>query len=265
MPRILRNARKIFEALPVDFGDDGRVRYFLMTDPNEKPAATDEKCIVTRTLSEGVAGLTTIATMKRGDIALSAGHLLQGLLSGRFLDEFANEWQRLKERGRIKEDYDATPQAEACLRELLDYLDSEIPVPERMKILKRVFLVTATESASDREDLVPQQLMQICRGLTSGEILVLNAAYELSKGNVAYKFSTAVEWLDLIAEKSRLKHRELVEDHDESLMKKRLLTGRQHGDGSGVVLGKHFRLSDLGYHLCSFIAKYDDLSADTER
>ena len=169
------------------------------------------------------------------------------------------EWEEFYRKGRIKDDYASTPQSRACLSELLRYLDSGVPDEKRLDLLKKIFLVAATEEVSDRESHLPQQFMQICRNLSTGEILVLVTTYTVADQE-DYKSSehySAQTWLRLIGDRSGLKHEELVEIHEQSLMEKRLLTKRFHGDRSGVSLGKHFRLSDLGYELCRFLAHYD--------
>jgi len=60
-------------------------------------------------------------------------------------------------------------------------LEKVIPDELRFSIIKRVFLVAATESVSDRNSLLPQQYMKICKKLESGEIMVLNATYFVAK------------------------------------------------------------------------------------
>lgn len=219
----------------------------------------DTTSILRRTVQSVVAGMSGLASSDRKEVILSVGRVFQALVAGQFLSQFVTEWEEFYRKGRIKDDYASTSQSRACLSELLRYLDSEVPDEKRLDLLKKIFLVAATEEVSDRESHLPQQFMQICRNLSTGEILVLVTTYAVADQK-DYKSSvhdSAQTWLRLIGDRSGLKHEELVEIHEQSLMEKRLLTKRFHSDRSGVSLGKHFRLSDLGYELCRFLAHYD--------
>lgn len=224
----------------------------------EREKTTD---IIQRTVQDVVAGLSAIAAADRNRIVPSIGRVFQATIAGRFLKQLSLEWEQFRRAGRIKDDYDGTPQSRACLAELLRALESDIPDETRMDILKKIFLVAATEEDTDRDSLLPQQLMEIATRLSAGEILVLTTTYRIV-GTEQYKPGPhygATQWLSVVAEQSGLEQPELVELHERKLIDKNLLTRRLHSDGSGVNLGKHFRLTDLGYRLCTFVQHYEDL------
>ena len=77
-------------------------------------------------LNDLIKGITGIAVSERKEIFLSVSNVFQKLLAGQRLKVVLEEWNKFKEKGRIKEDYQATEQHKACLSELLDYLDKEI-------------------------------------------------------------------------------------------------------------------------------------------
>ena len=230
-----------------------------MTDTNNiAKFQEDTSSVLSKTLTALVEGITGIAASEKKEICLSVGHLLQGLRKGKFLSQFLTEWNQYRAKGRIKEDYQNTEQHYTCIQEILNFLDSEPPEEIRFDILKKIFLVAATEKVTDRNSLLPQQYMKVCRTLSSGEIIVLSTAYKLSQvSKLEYgKYNSADEWLKKIAEESGLIHPELVEIHEEELMKKHLLSPRVHSDRSGVNASPHFRLTSLGFKICNYLANH---------
>jgi len=123
--------------------------------------------------------------------------------------------------------------------------------------LKKIFFVAATDPDTDRESLLPHEYMRVCRRLSSGEVIVLATAFRVPETDFG-QASVATGWWRMIADRSGLAHTGLVEIHEEELMKKRLLTPRVHSDRSGVVVGPHFRLTDLAYEICKYIEKYKE-------
>ena len=115
--------------------------------------------MLSETIKGLAEGLTGIAASDKSVRYLSIGHLLQKFRSGRFLNELKAEWDKFREKGRIKGDYATTEQHYECLQEILDFLDTDSPDRIRFAALKEIFLTTATEMISDRESLLPQQYM----------------------------------------------------------------------------------------------------------
>lgn len=218
------------------------------------PSDGDEtSSFLARTLRNIGEGLTGIAASDKKDWSLSVGYILQRVRSGRFLETLKSEWDSYRDKGRIKDDYIATEQHQECLQEILDFLDNDSPDHIRFNAMKQVFLNTATEQLSDRDSVLPQQYMRICRSLNSTEVLILKANYTLANRGHNPDHCSARQWLKDIAENSVLKHISLVESQESSLMQKCLIGERTHGDRSGVVKSKHFRMTDLGYALAEFM------------
>ena len=222
--------------------------------------------ILADTATSLLEGLTGIAASKREELALSVGHIFQGLRKGKFLTILSREWKAYKEKGEIKEDYQYTEQHQSCLQELLDFLDKDLPDEITFSFLKKIFLVTASEKASDRESILPQQYMKICRKLSSGEIILLLATYNIAKMGHDYfkqiidyqQSPSAHDWLNLMAKESSLQYPELVKLYETELINKGLITKRQLSDNSGVSIRPYFRLSQLGYEICNFIENYEN-------
>lgn len=140
----------------------------------------DKTFLMLRETAEGlIQGLFGVAASDRKDLILSIGYIFQRARSGTFLNALLKEWERFRERGRIKDDYVNTDQHQECLQEMLDFLDRDSPDSLRFRMLKAIFLGAATETQSTRDSVLPQQYMSICRSLSSGEALVLQATYAI--------------------------------------------------------------------------------------
>lgn len=169
-----------------------------MTDTNDLAKfQEDTSSVLAKTLTGLIEGITGVASSEKKELYLSVGHLLQAVRKGKFLSQFLTEWNQYRDKGRIKEDYPNTEQHYTCIQEILDFLDSDPPEEIRFDILKKIFLVAATEKVSDRNSFLPQQYMKLCRTLSSGEILVLSTTYKISKQK--YVERSAAEWLKKIA------------------------------------------------------------------
>jgi len=215
--------------------------------------------VLHQTLTNLAEGITGLASSSKQDLALSIGHLFQRLRGGQFLSTVLIEWNNYRAKGRIKDDYQFSEQHKACLQELLGCLDKDMPDELRFTVLKKIFLVSATETVSDRNSHLPLQFMQIARSLSSGEILVLEATFRIGRDKSLWQpKGGAPDWLRNIAEYSGLRYPDLVETHEDRLMSKHLISPREHRDGSGVRFGEYYRLTDLGFELCSYIEQYTE-------
>lgn len=213
------------------------------------------------TLTQVVQGITGIASSEKKELALSIGHILQRLLAGERLSAFKKEWDNFKAKGRVKDDYERTEQHKTCLYELLSFLNDDLPDEIRFSTLKAIFFVAASEKISDRNSILPLQFMQICRTLNSAEIIILHTVYMIAKNKLwdKEKDRGASLFLERIARESGLNYPELVEIYEGQLINKRLLTPRRFSDGSGITVSTNFRLTNLGYEICSYIANYDEI------
>lgn len=213
--------------------------------------------LLANTVDVLLQGLTGIAASERKELILSAGHILQRFRSLGFLGALRSEWSAMRERGRIRDDYAGTEQHLTCLQEILNALDTEAVDERRFDFMKRVFLVAATETASDRNSILPQQLMHLCRQFNSGEVVVLSSVFEIfSSGEYDVNKRDAASWLSTVADRSGLEFTALVETHEMALMSKYLISGRHYADRSGIN-PRDFRLTDLGIRLCRFVQDLD--------
>ncbi len=264
-PGALPPARFFYPDFPMDFLFT-LVQYSCMSKeiiPQKFQRKTSD--ILEDTAISLLEGLTGIAASKREELALSVGHIFQGLRKGKFLTLLNKEWKFYKEKGEIKDDYQYTEQHQECLQELLDFLDKDLPDEITFSFLKKLFLVAASEKFSDRESILPQQYMKICRKLSSGEVILLTTIFSIAKmGEEHFRHimgdrnTSAHQWIGIMVEKSGLAYKELIEIYETQLINKNLLTRREHADRSGVTIGPYFRLTKLGYDICNYVEKFED-------
>lgn len=203
------------------------------------------------TISSLTEGVTGVATSSKNDLILSVSHIFQRIRSGNFLSQLLSEWEKYKEKGKVKEDYQYTEQHKECLQELLEFIDKDSPDDVRFKLLKKIFLISATETFSDRNSVIPQQFMKIARSLSSGEVLLLKAFSKLGKDH-NYNFIDRDDISrESYLEESGLGYQELFMIYYDDLFKKGFVP-----DPSKVK--DNYWLTGLGVAFCSFIENYDE-------
>lgn len=224
------------------------------------PFTKEEDIIVfldapTPAIAETLTGIlgSDISTLK-----LSAGRLVQASLKNRLLRQLGKEIKYFREKGTIKNDFFDTPVEQQSLRSLLDYIDAEVPDAERFAAMKALFFYNVRADIEESRKLFVYEIMQVCKKLTSNQLLILKAAFEISKGNYKngltvldnYNYNT---WITSIAQQIGHHTVELVDLDDKRLVEMKLLADRAYSDGSGINMTKHFRLTTLGFELCNII------------
>jgi hypothetical protein len=207
--------------------------------------------------------LTGILVSDKKEWILSASKLVQASLKFKLLTQLGRELNGYREKGKIKEDYFATNSNQSSFNELLRFIDEEVPDEERMRAMKSIFLASISPKATEEDERLAYELMQLCRKLSSGDLLVLKATYEISKGKArggievdTQKNIGAAGWLQVVAHQIGHNLPSLVEAHEQRLMELRLISQRMFSDLSGFAATQHFRLTSSGYKLCEFISQY---------
>lgn len=233
----------------------------MASDDSENAIVKSTSDILESTYINLVRGLTGLATSDKKELIYSVSRIFQNIRATNLLTLLKKEWDYWEEKGKIKDDYTTTEQHLNCLHELLDFLDNDIPDELRFGTMKKILLVASTESISKRDDIMPQQFIRICRQLSSGEIILLFAAFDLAKANnFQYKgVSDYNGWLKVMAENSILKYPALVELHEAKLTELKLLTNRHYSDKSGIQLSNQLRLSNFGLDFCKYVETYNEI------
>lgn len=221
---------------------------------------------ITTAFEGAFEGLTGIVKSSPRDLAISWLNIAQRIIRGQKLASVNAEFELLRKKGRIPKDYLNSLQGQYTLTELLDFLENRQVDEQVFQIMKKIFLIAATQ----KDDVIAQQYMRIAKDLTGGEVIVLTTTYrvatvpELSE----LKFGTGSvfeeEWGGVIANESGLKYTELVLIHAANLVRKKMLypTHEVAMSGKNTYMGDHMRLTKLGYGLCEYISQYEALSSN---
>lgn len=202
-------------------------------------------------------------------LAHSAVRLVRAAQRGRFLEQLCTEWAELKADGHIKNDYGTTDQCRAEFADILESLEDANLDQEQLDLLRKLFLAAASEQLTNRTSPLPREYLAIGRALSTAEIELLAQTYrhvaKWSELDATKRHSDAGSWLRLMIDSTGLKHQALIEIHERRLIEKGLLYDRVHGDRSGIATTtQSYRLTDLGFAFCKFLALYDEIAAESQ-
>lgn len=188
----------------------------------------------------------------KSELLASAGRILQGVAKRQFKLQLSKEFSDLIEKGRIKKDFGEKIYGFQTLTELLEMIDSgQLKEKEKFEALKKLFFILST-TESTGEEAVVYRLFKIAQNLSASELALLNACYKSAPNNQVKNTIAYTDWrLEVL---HHLGHdvADFVDTDEIHLVELKLLTGREHSDGSGVNQ-KYWRLSDSGKKLCELL------------
>jgi hypothetical protein len=207
-----------------------------------------------------IPGITTLATMGRKGFIKSISNVVQRQRKEGWLEAFLVEWNELCEQGKIKPNFIESEQGEECRQELLDSLDIDKPDKDKFEAMKKIFLKAATAPEKEWESSHPQQLMKVCRTLSSEELIILGVAYHLystmSPGELERGSRGSDGWPRFIEKHSSGRISEgMVFHYEDDLVRKQIIGGRANSDRSGINYVQQCRLAPLGIELGKFLSK----------
>lgn len=200
--------------------------------------------------------LTGLLANESSAYKLSAGKLIQGAVKGKFLSELGKEIKKYREEGRIKEDYFASNKNQLSLLELLKFIDGDVPDEEVFNTMKGIFFMSVMVDSDNAKEMVGYQLMQVCKKLTSLDIMILRTCYGIYQ-NPAHGYRGITDyhsWEKIVAQEMKFDLPELVGAQDDKLVGLGLLSGRTYADKSGIRKGREFRLTSLSIKLFDYIS-----------
>jgi hypothetical protein len=202
-----------------------------------------------------VETITGLFASGKWGAAVAGGRIVQGALKFKLFQQVSTEIQDLRAKGRLAGDFAEKKYAFNTWVELFEIIDAETPDEDRLEALKAMFYSVNKINATDGERIANYQLFQIAKKLTSGQLLLLKAAEERFRSADFKAVSATRDWI--LAISTRLGHGVLglVEQDEKVLMENGLLTGRQWGDGSGVM-DTGGRLTDLAHKFYENIEQY---------
>jgi hypothetical protein len=202
--------------------------------------------------------LTGIVGTNPTQLFTSVGHVIQGALKDKHFHSLSREFKKYREKGRIKEEFVNSDANQMYLAELLRFLEQDIPDPQRFELLKKIYIVAATEEKSDKDSPLPLQFMQLARSLSAGELLILFCAFRHKSEGI----QSRDKLIDMLTSKTGLKYRQLVIRYFDELVSKGLLrnpTG-YYSDAEPILkFIEHFALA-----FCEYVEQYDLLKTEQE-
>lgn len=205
--------------------------------------------------------LTGLLSSQRSDLIFSAGKIAQGMAKGQLLIQLGRELKMYQEKGKIKEDYLATNKSRVSLLELLQFVDGDIPDEEIFRALKAIFFCSISTDSDSKDEEICYQLLLICKKLSSFEILILKACYEIYASDKNTDINTDShdfgEWMTTVSSRIGYDMPELVSASDDRLVELGLLSGRSYSDKSGIRPGKEYRLTKLSIKMIERIARWE--------
>lgn len=206
-----------------------------------------------------VIAQATMEFLSKGPVALASPgvRIVQATLKGYLFKQLGKEVAQLREKGRLDESFAEKKYGFQSWVELLTIIDEDRPDEDRLEALKAMFLSINKVNATDADQILGYQLFQIAKRLTSNELLILKAVYEIV-GATGFRagMNSFVEWTQAVS--NHLGHSlvSLVAHADKVLVDNLLLTERYNPDRSGIHLGLSGRLTDLGVKFCDNIERY---------
>jgi hypothetical protein len=105
--------------------------------------------------------------------AIPVVRVAQGALKGKLFQQFAQEIKDLCEKGKIADKFAERKYGYQSWVELLAVIDEETPDEDRFEALKSMFYAANKINATDAEQIMAYQLLQIAKKLNSNDLLVL--------------------------------------------------------------------------------------------
>ncbi len=207
----------------------------------------------------GVTTAIKSALAGGGDIVQAVSNAIQRSGKAGLFQAWMNEWSEMCEKGKASPDFVSTDMGHACLQELIDFLDKELPDKARFEVMKTLFCKAAATSTEDATKARCLQLMRVCRGLDATELLILSVVYKENHRRKHAKptekeVTSAEEWPKVVATASgEALSVGLVERYEPALIEKSLIGDRGLPDRSGIRYADQFRLTHFGLELGTFL------------
>ena len=218
--------------------------------------------ILSRSRSEKVSYVSALMTSGLSRLALAGPKVALAATAVEALTDFAKEVSDWIRQGKIPQDFSGRPSGYQTWVELLQEIDSNPVDADRLKAMKAMFLAANSVSSSDAESVLAYQLLQIAKGLSSSQLLVLKAVrgwyQEYSLGPRTGGSMPAIQWREAIAH--RLGHRlsALIGRDERRLVEYSLIATWTRPDELEVPL-MDARMTDLGIKFCKNLEAYQEM------
>lgn len=184
--------------------DDGQSLVVRQPDAFELTMLQDQSFLSAFLQQPSIAIIETVTgafAVGKAGLAVSGGRLALGLLKGKAFQQFASEFKRLRDAGKLPDEMGESKHGFQTWAELMAIIDSECPDEERLEALKGAFYAVNKVNATDEERITAYELWQIVKQLKSGEVILLKALFEQSH---LLDGAPPNQWHELVAKRSGL-------------------------------------------------------------
>jgi hypothetical protein len=200
-------------------------------------------------LAEGITGAMALG---KKEALMIGGRLVQGILKGNFFQQLGREVKKLVEAGRIPEDYANKKYGFQSLADVMKLIDNETIDQDKFDAVKAMFATLNATDCPPNEETLRYQLFKITIELSSSQLILLRAIYEMTDRHFSGTSEIFVGgWLHNVASKLGHNIDALVELDEQPLIDHKLITERR---ASNVKID-HNRLTSLGLKLCEFLCE----------
>jgi len=206
---------------------------------------------VTLSVTPELSGLLTPETL----VDPATATIKVGLaIVGNKLRKFYDEYREKKAEGKIREDIETIQDS---LYDILKFIDQG-PDEEHLDAVKKLFFISAAPTTPESEQQLVYLLIQTCKKLSSSELLILKASYQLHT-NPGKLVSLSIgrnrhTWFKSVADAIGHRLSSLVEASESHLEELKLITGTEVADPRYFYPEGNCRLTDLGYKLCEYLS-----------
>jgi hypothetical protein len=205
--------------------------------------------------------ITGAITEGKTGLLLGAGRMAAALLIHNGHKQFAAEIKRLREKGKLDNDFIKKKHGYQTWMEVMKAID-EGTDEEKLDALKAMFLATNKMNATDQEHNTGYQLFLIAKKLSSGELLLLSTLHKMRKEE---SFKDAFQqpnsphgvhnieianWLKAVSQAMGHGLTSLIEHDEVALMLNKLITPRLGHEQNPFVPRADARLTNLGVEFC---------------
>jgi len=169
------------------------------------------------------------------------------------LSKFYQEFREKRQNGEVPEDLD---EIQDSLLDILNFIQ-ENPTNEKLEAAKKLFFISILPGTEESEQQLAFEMMQTCKRLSSNDLLVLKAAYEIATTNkrrIELSHRVRAAWFKEVAMQIGHNLSSLVESSEENLQQLKLITIVEPRDETHFHPGGTYRLTDFGYKLCQYLS-----------
>jgi hypothetical protein len=211
-------------------------------------------------IAETITGALAVG---RTGAMVSGGRIVQALLKGKAFKQFGSEFKKLREAGKIPDDFAEKKYGYQTWVELMTIIDEEAPDGDRLEALKAMFFSVNKTSATDAERVAAYQLWQLAKSLRSGELYLLKTIYENRESyfsslqpNPVFSSTDHYErWASHMAKAAGHGITALIGLHERRLVELCLLTP-QISQGTARISTQNARLTDLAFRFFENLENY---------